>query len=77
MVKNIISDWKPEYAETFGEKQLLLHHRLCETGLFTKEALARLIDRHPDIPYNLSTMGYDPKIPNGEKAPYLDTTARM
>jgi len=63
MVKNIISDWKPEYAETFGEKQLLLHHRLCETGLFTKEALARLIDRHPDIPYNLSTMGYDPENP--------------
>jgi len=63
MNQPIIADWKPEYAETFGTKQLLLHHRLSETGLFTKDALAKLIDRYPDELYNLSTMGFDPENP--------------
>ncbi len=63
MTQKIIADWKPEYAATFGANQLLLHHRLSETGLFTKEALAKLIDRYPDELYNLSTMGFDPENP--------------
>ena len=63
MNQSIIADWKPEYAETFGSQQLLLHHRLSETGLFTKDALAKLIDRYPDELYNLSTMGFDPENP--------------
>lgn len=63
MEQSIISDWKPEYAAMFGEQDLLLKHRLNETGLFTKEALARLIKNYPNELYNLSTMGFDPQNP--------------
>ncbi len=63
MQQSIISDWKPEYAGNFGQEALLLHHRLSETGLFTHEALAELIDGYPSHSYNLNTMGYDPENP--------------
>lgn len=63
MNNEIISDWKPEYAETYGQENLLLHHRLNETGLFTREALAEVIDRYPNELYNLNTMGFDPENP--------------
>lgn len=59
----IITDWKPEYASQYGNKTLLLHHRLHESGLFTAEALAELTDRCSSDYYNLSTMGYDMENP--------------
>ena len=59
----IIKDWKPEYAQGYGDEQLLLHHRLNETGLFTREALGKLIDKYPEKFCYLATMGYDPEIP--------------
>ena len=63
MEKAIISDWQAENAELFGKRDLMLHHRLNETGLFTREALAELINKYPNEMYNLSTMGYDPMNP--------------
>lgn len=63
MNKTIISDWKPQYAENFSQVSLLLHHRLSETGLFTKERLSKLIDLYPDQKYNITTMGYDLENP--------------
>ncbi|MEM7067474.1 MAG: hypothetical protein AAF478_01215 [Pseudomonadota bacterium] len=63
MQQSIISDWNPQYAENFGEEQLLLHHRLSETGLFNHEVLAELIESYPSEHYNLNTMGYDHENP--------------
>ena len=63
MQQSIISDWKPEYADKFGQEARLLNHRLSETGLFSHEALAELIDSYPSEHYNLNTMGYDPENP--------------
>ncbi len=63
MNKSIISDWKPEYAHNFSEVSLLLHHRLSETGLFTKERLSKLVDVYPPEKYNITTMGYDVENP--------------
>ena len=63
MQQSIISDWKPEYAQSFGQEQLLLNHRLSETGLFSHDALADLIDNYPSASYNLNTMGYDHENP--------------
>jgi hypothetical protein len=60
----MISDWKPQHASLFGKHTLALHHRLNETGLFTKSALAELIDRYPATSYNLHTMGIDPTNPD-------------
>ena len=44
MENQIIADWKPEYADNFGNENRLLHHRLKDSGLFTREALAELIE---------------------------------
>lgn len=59
MEKQVISDWKPEFADTFSRESLLLNHRLKETGLFDKDNLGKLIDACPPEFYNLTTMGYD------------------
>ncbi|MCF6320626.1 MAG: hypothetical protein L3J32_02515 [Rhizobiaceae bacterium] len=63
MENSVIADWEPRYAENFSKENLLLHHRLNETGLFTREALAELIDKCPAQNYNLNTMGYDHENP--------------
>lgn len=63
MSKFIISDWKPQYADNFSQVSLLLHHRLRETGLFTKERLSKLVDLYPVEKYNITTMGYDVENP--------------
>ena len=63
MENQIIADWKPEYADNFGNENRLLHHRLKDSGLFTREALAELIEQIPSENYNLNTMGYDPENP--------------
>ncbi len=63
MNTEIIADWKREYADQYGKTNLLLHHRLRETGLFTKAALAELIERYPTEHYSLNTMGDDPANP--------------
>jgi len=59
----ILSDWKPENARLFSQVTLSLKHELHNTGLFTHEALADLIERYPDDMYNLCTMRSDPKNP--------------
>ena len=63
MEKSIIADWKPQYERIFSKEDLLLHHRLKDSGLFSREALAELIDRCKPTDYSLNTMGYDPEKP--------------
>jgi hypothetical protein len=63
MKQSIISDWKPEYGDKYSKEKLLMHHRLKDSGLFTKDAIAELIDRCGPKNYNLNTMGYDPENP--------------
>lgn len=77
MDKKIISDWKPEYAGIYGKENLLLHHRLSETGLFMKEALAEMIDRYPNELYNLTTMGFDPENPIWREGTKGDFTGKQ
>ncbi len=43
-----------------GREPVVLLHRLAETGLFTDEALARLIDRHPRELIDVLTMKRNP-----------------
>ena len=54
-----LKDWtKPEF-DILEEAVLLAKHRLDETGLFTDDALAELIDRHPDDYLTIAAMGTD------------------
>lgn len=63
MTKTIFKNWEKEHTDQFGQATLYLNHRLSETGLFTKSALAELIDSLPSSTYNLNTMGFDPENP--------------
>lgn len=45
-----------ENAEMFGEGFVKIQHRLLDSGLFTDEALARLIDRYPREYYHINNM---------------------
>lgn len=62
-MKNVFENWDAHHAHLFGKHTIRLKHNLLESGLFTPNALAGLIDRYPDDLYTLSTMGSDPKNP--------------
>jgi hypothetical protein len=56
---SLLADWQPRHAQLFGHHTIKLHHRLAETGLFTREALGRLIERCPPDHYGILSMGHD------------------
>jgi hypothetical protein len=47
MSRDIIANWQPHHETLFGHHPIKLQHRLAETGLFTREALGRVIERCP------------------------------
>jgi hypothetical protein len=60
----IFTDWQPSRHGRFGEDVLEIGHSLSETGLFTDEVLADLIERTPRADYHVSTMdarSHDPR----------------
>lgn len=55
-MSTILADWQPHHVSLFGEHILHLKHRLADSGLFTDEALARLIERTPAAHCYVNTM---------------------
>jgi hypothetical protein len=53
--------WSDEEFRHFGRRFQKTRHRLAETGLFTDEALARLIDSYPRHLLQAFVMGVDPE----------------
>lgn len=47
MPNDILANWEPRHVSLFGKHAIKLNHRLIESGLFTREALGRLIERCP------------------------------
>jgi hypothetical protein len=45
--KDIITNWQPQHQSLFGEQIIKLNHSLIESGLFSKEAVAKLIENCP------------------------------
>jgi len=45
--KDVISNWQPHHEALFGRHTIKLNHTLIETGMFTREAVAKLIERCP------------------------------
>ena len=69
MHEDIISNWEPRHQSLFGIELVKLNHRLAETGLFTREALGKVIERCPAEHLGLRAMGTeidDPKRMEGE-----------
>lgn len=56
MLTPIIADWDEDKVAAFGERPLRFRHRAHETGLFSDERLAQLIERSPRESYYVNTM---------------------
>ena len=62
---DIFTNWSDEQTNTFGKDIITVKHRLSETGLFTDDALAHLLDKHPSESLDVCTMSNDhPLYPN-------------
>ena len=61
----IFQNWTDEQTEKFRKDIITVRHNLADTGLFTDEALADLLDKHPSQKLDVCTMGNsDPRFPN-------------
>lgn len=61
MTNSIFNGWTDRHSALFGKHTIKLTHRLAETGLFSEDAIAELIDSYPEDKYNLNSMGTDPQ----------------
>ena len=53
---DLIADWQPQHEVLFGRHAIKLQHRLAGSGLFTRQALAALIERCPAHELGLEAM---------------------
>ena len=60
----IIKNWTQEDRKNYGQKIQTFKHTLAESGLFTDEALAKLLDRHPMDKIDICAMSDDPTYPD-------------
>ena len=54
-----LGNWSPEQFRVLEKAVLVAEHRIHDTGLFTDEALCRLIDNHPGDYLTIAAMGND------------------
>ena len=69
MNQDIIANWEPRHQSLFGIELVKLNHRLADTGLFSREALGKVIERCPAEHLGIRAMGTevtDPKRMEGE-----------
>jgi hypothetical protein len=63
MPKDIIANWEPRHETLFGTHVVTLKHRLADSGLFTREALGKLIERCPTSELGLVSRSTDKDNP--------------
>ncbi len=59
---DIFKNWTDEHTKVFGKDIMTVQHKLGETGLFTDEALANLLDKHPSQKLDVCTMSQEHKL---------------
>ena len=59
---DIFKNWSDEHTKLFRKDIIRVNHRLSETGLFTDEALAELLDKHPSEQLDVCTMSQEHKL---------------
>lgn len=57
---SLLKNWSTDEYNTLEKGVILAEHGLGDTGLFTDESLAQLIDNHPEEQLTIATMGNDP-----------------
>ena len=62
MTQSLLPNWTQEDFNTVEKGVLVAPHGLGETGLFTDDALADILDTHPEADLSISTMGVDPEV---------------
>lgn len=68
MITPLLDSWTPQQRAAYRKEIVTFQNRLGETGLFTDEALARLIERHPRDSLDVLTMGRDKTDPDSWSA---------
>ncbi len=58
----LIQDWSEEHTDRFEKDITTFKHSLNETGLFSDDALIKLLEKHPSNMLDVCTMG-DPEHP--------------
>jgi len=56
----IISNWADEHTKKFQKETFRIKHDLISTGLFSDEALAELLDKHPKDQLDVCALGDHP-----------------
>lgn len=59
---DIFKNWTDEHTALFRKDIITVQHRLSETDLFTDEALAQLLDKHPSQELDVCTMSQEHKL---------------
>lgn len=59
----LIEKWTLQNTHDYGKTVMAVPHNLNDTGLFTDEALAKLLDKHPSEKLDVCTMSDDPNYP--------------
>ena len=58
MGNSVFTDWSAKHSEVWGKVPLRLQHNLHQSDLFSRDALARLIECCPKDKYALVHMGH-------------------
>ncbi len=60
----LIEHWTEEQRENYGKAVMITRHKLNDTGLFTDEALAKMLDAHPTHLIDFQHIPDDPDYPD-------------
>lgn len=65
-MSTMLADWTEKHTGQFQTEIMTFRHKLAETGLFEDDALAALLDKHPQDKLDVCTMDpdEDPTRPN-------------
>ncbi|MEA2981251.1 MAG: hypothetical protein QOF09_3074, partial [Alphaproteobacteria bacterium] len=55
--ETIFTNWNDQHSELWGNEPICISHRLHRSPLFTRDALAELIESYPREHYNIFHMG--------------------
>ena len=62
MVTSLLNGWTTSDYNALEKGVLIARHRIVESGVFSDENLARIIDRHPPEDFSINTMGQDTSV---------------
>jgi len=61
---SVLKNWTDTHTKNFNKDIVCVNHNLESTGLFTDDALAEMLDNHPDNMLDVCTMSKDKMYPN-------------